>query len=225
MHHHHHDDADALGISTQSTRPPAGNAERGIGADVPLGVMVVLFRRGGGALSAGSVSFPFPLQMACRFPALFTVSPLPPNVLRGAHVHEPLTIGSGLFHAHCHDWHGLCGAGVRRLLCGFRPPCDLRRQGCRQDRRPSSRRNPDLRARPGCAGGGQRESQTAGFHHRPDRPVAEADAVFIAVGTPSRRGDGHADLTYVYGAAREIVEDARPPKRRIKEERLLVVQP
>jgi len=35
-------------------------------------------------------------------------------------------------------------------------------------------------------------------------PVAEADAVFIAVGTPSRRGDGHADLTYVYDAAREI---------------------
>ena len=35
-------------------------------------------------------------------------------------------------------------------------------------------------------------------------PVAEADAVFIAVGTPSRRGDGHADLSYVYAAAREI---------------------
>jgi len=34
--------------------------------------------------------------------------------------------------------------------------------------------------------------------------VAEADAVFIAVGTPSRRGDGHADLTFVYAAAREI---------------------
>jgi UDPglucose 6-dehydrogenase len=33
---------------------------------------------------------------------------------------------------------------------------------------------------------------------------AEADAVFIAVGTPSRRGDGHADLSYVYAAAREI---------------------
>src|SRR6201993_400683 len=31
-----------------------------------------------------------------------------------------------------------------------------------------------------------------------------ADAVFIAVGTPSRRGDGHADLSYVYAAAREI---------------------
>ena len=37
-------------------------------------------------------------------------------------------------------------------------------------------------------------------------PVAEADAVFIAVGTPSRRGDGHADLTYVYAAAREIAK-------------------
>src|SRR5579872_6545044 len=35
-------------------------------------------------------------------------------------------------------------------------------------------------------------------------PVAEADAVFIAVGTPSRRGDGHADLSYVYAASREI---------------------
>ena len=36
------------------------------------------------------------------------------------------------------------------------------------------------------------------------KSLAEADAVFIAVGTPSRRGDGHADLSYVYAAAREI---------------------
>lgn len=34
--------------------------------------------------------------------------------------------------------------------------------------------------------------------------VRDAEAVFIAVGTPSRRGDGHADLSYVYAAAREI---------------------
>jgi UDPglucose 6-dehydrogenase len=34
--------------------------------------------------------------------------------------------------------------------------------------------------------------------------VADADAVFIAVGTPTRRGDGHADLTYVYAAAAEL---------------------
>lgn len=36
--------------------------------------------------------------------------------------------------------------------------------------------------------------------------VDGADAVFIAVGTPSRRGDGHADLTYVYQAARSIAQ-------------------
>jgi UDPglucose 6-dehydrogenase len=34
--------------------------------------------------------------------------------------------------------------------------------------------------------------------------VAQADAVFIAVGTPTRRGDGHADLSYVHAAAAEI---------------------
>src|SRR5215471_855044 len=34
--------------------------------------------------------------------------------------------------------------------------------------------------------------------------VTSADAIFIAVGTPSRRGDGHADLTYVFEAAEEI---------------------
>lgn len=34
--------------------------------------------------------------------------------------------------------------------------------------------------------------------------AVNADAVFIAVGTPSRRGDGHADLSYVYAAAREV---------------------
>ncbi len=41
-----------------------------------------------------------------------------------------------------------------------------------------------------------------------DLPSAmeNADAVFIAVGTPSRRGDGFADLTYVYAAAEEIAE-------------------
>ncbi|MGB2272244.1 MAG: UDP-glucose dehydrogenase family protein [Pseudomonadales bacterium] len=34
--------------------------------------------------------------------------------------------------------------------------------------------------------------------------VPEADIIFIAVGTPTRRGDGHADLTYVYDAAKQI---------------------
>ncbi len=40
--------------------------------------------------------------------------------------------------------------------------------------------------------------------------LPDADAVFIAVGTPSRRGDGHADLSYVYAAAKEMAEHLRP---------------
>ena len=42
------------------------------------------------------------------------------------------------------------------------------------------------------------------FTSDPKDAVAAADAVFIAVGTPSRRGDGHADLSYVYAAAEEV---------------------
>ncbi|WP_075222079.1 UDP-glucose dehydrogenase family protein [Acuticoccus yangtzensis] len=42
------------------------------------------------------------------------------------------------------------------------------------------------------------------FTTDPAEAVAAADVVFLAVGTPSRRGGGHADLTYVYAAAREV---------------------
>ncbi|MBK8545685.1 MAG: UDP-glucose/GDP-mannose dehydrogenase family protein, partial [Caulobacteraceae bacterium] len=42
------------------------------------------------------------------------------------------------------------------------------------------------------------------FTTDPSAAIRDADAVFIAVGTPSRRGDGHADLSYVYSAAEEI---------------------
>src|SRR6201990_1892120 len=48
------------------------------------------------------------------------------------------------------------------------------------------------------------KAKRLGFETDLKDAVAEADAVFIAVGTPSRRGDGHADLSYVYAAAREI---------------------
>ncbi len=41
------------------------------------------------------------------------------------------------------------------------------------------------------------------------KAVYEADAVFIAVGTPSRRGDGHADLSYVFAAAEELAQHLR----------------
>ena len=43
-----------------------------------------------------------------------------------------------------------------------------------------------------------------------DDAVARADVVFVAVGTPSRRGDGEADLTYVFEAARQIARVMRP---------------
>ena len=42
------------------------------------------------------------------------------------------------------------------------------------------------------------------FTTEPKEAIAAADVVFIAVGTPTRRGDGHADLSYVYAAAEEI---------------------
>jgi len=41
------------------------------------------------------------------------------------------------------------------------------------------------------------------------KAVSEADAIFIAVGTPSRRGDGHADLSYVFAAAEELAGHLR----------------
>ena len=40
--------------------------------------------------------------------------------------------------------------------------------------------------------------------------VAEAEAIFIAVGTPARRGDGHADLTFVFEAVREVAKHIKP---------------
>ncbi|MBK1661682.1 UDP-glucose dehydrogenase family protein [Paracraurococcus ruber] len=42
-----------------------------------------------------------------------------------------------------------------------------------------------------------------------DEAVRGAEAVFLAVGTPSRRGDGHADLTYVYAAAEQVARAAQ----------------
>ncbi|MEM8854618.1 MAG: nucleotide sugar dehydrogenase, partial [Pseudomonadota bacterium] len=42
------------------------------------------------------------------------------------------------------------------------------------------------------------------FTTDPAEAIAAADVVFLAVGTPSRRGDGHADLSYVYAAAEEV---------------------
>ena len=45
------------------------------------------------------------------------------------------------------------------------------------------------------------------FSNDVKKNIADADVVFIAVGTPARRGDGHADLSYVYEAAQEIAKN------------------
>ena len=45
------------------------------------------------------------------------------------------------------------------------------------------------------------------FSNSIDNQIKKADIIFIAVGTPTRRGDGHADLTYVYEAAEQIAKN------------------
>ena len=45
------------------------------------------------------------------------------------------------------------------------------------------------------------------FSNNIDKNIKEADVVFVAVGTPARRGDGHADLSYVYEAAEQIAKN------------------
>ena len=61
---------------------------------------------------------------------------------------------------------------------------------------------PIYRARPDRPGDAQRPGRAADLHHGSARRGRGRDAVFIAVGTPSRRGDGHADLTYVFAPPR-----------------------
>jgi UDPglucose 6-dehydrogenase len=66
---------------------------------------------------------------------------------------------------------------------------------------------------PGLGGRGERNVRGGRLAFTTDleQGVDGAEAVFIAVGTPSRRGDGHADLSYVFGAAEEIARALRGP--------------
>lgn len=59
----------------------------------------------------------------------------------------------------------------------------------------------------------ERNVRDGRLHFTTELPAAvgEADAIFIAVGTPSRRGDGHADLSYVFGATKEIAAALKKP--------------
>ena len=80
-----------------------------------------------------------------------------------------------------------------------------------QDRRPERRQDADLGAGARSAGQGQCRARPADLHHRPRRRRSKgAEAVFIAVGTPARRGDGHADLTFVFEAVRELAKVIAP---------------
>ena len=65
---------------------------------------------------------------------------------------------------------------------------------------------------PGLEGLLERNSREGRLHFTTDlaSTVADADVIFIAVGTPSRRGDGEADLQYIYAAADEIAAAMKP---------------
>jgi len=54
-----------------------------------------------------------------------------------------------------------------------------------------------------------RKAERLHFSTDVEKAVSEADVIFIAVGTPSRRGDGHADLAYVHAAAKTIAKAAK----------------
>src|SRR6478672_12878132 len=55
------------------------------------------------------------------------------------------------------------------------------------------------------------EKQRLSFTTSLAEAVADAEPVFIAVGTPTRRGDGHADLTYVFAAIEELAGALKRP--------------
>ncbi|MGI9362249.1 MAG: UDP-glucose dehydrogenase family protein [Parasphingorhabdus sp.] len=66
---------------------------------------------------------------------------------------------------------------------------------------------------PGLAGLVERnvEGRRLSFSGDLAEAIRDCDAIFIAVGTPSRRGDGHADLSYVYAASEEIADAISKP--------------
>jgi hypothetical protein len=117
---------------------------------------------------------------------------------------QPRTGWKETLHARRDDRHGICGTRLGRLFSDFR----ARRVCVDKDAGKIETLNrgeiPDLRAGARRVAGQERRGRTAALHHDLSAALADADAVFIAVGTPTRRGDGHADLTYVYAAAEEI---------------------
>ena len=106
--------------------------------------------------------------------------------------------------AHRDDRHGLCRPGFRHLPRRFRPSCDLRRQGPGQDRRLLAGRMPIWEPGLEALVKANVERGRLAFTTDLAKALEGAEAVFIAVGTPSRRGDGHADLSFVFAAVEEL---------------------
>ncbi len=112
-------------------------------------------------------------------------------------------------HAHSDDWRRLCRTCIRRLFCGIRNRSRYRRGGSgklaalKAGAIPIYEPGLDKIVSDNVAAG------RLSFTDELASAIDAVDAVFIAVGTPTRRGDGHADLTYVYEATRQIARHAR----------------
>ena len=105
-----------------------------------------------------------------------------------------------------HDWSRLCRARFGSLLFRFWLDGDVRRQGREPLAELKSGRSPIYE--PGLDALMERNmrGRPPHLHGRAGPAVSGADVVFLAVGTPMRRGNGYADLSYVFSA----VEEAAP---------------
>ena len=159
----------------------------------PVGLSIRVFSGAGGKVSGGRAS------CSRRGPGGKRAEGADPASIRGAGSRE------------CgHDRLRLRGPGLRSLLRGVRRYRHLHRRGRRQDTRSARRSAPALRARPGRSGGAQCREWPPRLRHRiragpPRRPTSSS----WRWAPPSRRGDGHADLSYVYSAARDIAPHLR----------------
>jgi len=110
------------------------------------------------------------------------------------------------FYENCCDRVGLCRFGVRNLLFGFRSRSSL--CGHRYDKKLKNLKKGVIPIyEPGLEDMVMENTKSGRLQFSTDLKecVGDADAIFIAVGTPtSRRGDGYADLTYVYAVAKEV---------------------
>ena len=106
--------------------------------------------------------------------------------------------------ANIDDWRRICRTCVRRLLCKVRLEVSvvevdpIKLKALNRGQMPIYEPGLDRLVAENV------EAVRLRFTDNLDEGVHGAEAVFIAVGTPTRRGDGHADLSYVYAAAEQV---------------------